>query len=198
MIRINLIPHRAEYRNKQITEYIVVFLMAVFATVAIIIILDLWATQDLTTLQEEQATLKTRNSELSKKIGELRNLDTLRKDVEGKLQIVDELQAGRFRSLNSLNAIAESIPQNVWIDQLDDNDGNILLSGFGESSKAVANFMRAIDLSTVFADVNLQYDQEHVENENNIRKFILSFRRLTLAEIEANKTKKVEGGSNEL
>ena len=196
MIRINLIPHRAEFRKKQIIEYITVFSVAVVSTLLLIVLVDIWETQTLTELQEEQAMLRTRNDELSKKIGELRNLDALRKDVESKLQIVDELQEGRFRSLKTMQAISESIPQNVWIDQMQDDDGKLVMSGFGESSQAIANFMRAVELSNYFADVALQFDQEFLMDDAAIRKFIVSFRRLTLAEQNA-KAKKETGEANE-
>lgn len=185
MIRINLIPHRAEFRKKQIIEYITVFVSSILLVIGIIIVIDIWSTQELTDLQAEQALLKTKNAQLSKKIGELRNLDSLRKDVEGKLQIVDELQAGRFRSFNTLVAIANAIPQNIWLVALKDNAGSISLTGLGESSKAVANFMRALETSIYFDDVSLTVDKEAKAEGIEVRQFVLTFHRLTLAEREA-------------
>jgi type IV pilus assembly protein PilN len=185
MIRINLIPHRAEFRKKQIIEYITVFVSSILLVVGIIIVIDVWSTQGLTDLQAEQALLKTKNAQLSKKIGELRNLDSLRKDVESKLQIVDELQAGRFRSFNTLVAITKAIPQNIWLVSLKDSSGSLSLTGLGESSKAVANFMRALESSTYFDDVRLTVDKEAKAEGVEVRQFSLTFHRLTLAEQEA-------------
>ncbi len=185
MIRINLIPHRAEFRKKQIIEYITAFVSSILLVVGIIIVIDVWSTQELTDLQAKQALLKTQNAQLSKKIGELRNLDSLRKDVEGKLQIVDELQAGRFRSLNTLVAIAKAIPQNIWLVSLKDNSSNLSLTGLGESSKAVANFMRALQTSIYFDGVSLTVDKEAEAEGVKVRQFTLTFHRLTLAEQEA-------------
>ena len=150
-----------------------------------IIVIDIWSTQELAGLQAEQALLKTQNAQLSKKIGELRNLDSLRKDVESKLQIVDELQAGRFRSFNTLVAIAKAIPQNIWLVALKDNAGSLSLTGLGESSKAVANFMRALETSVYFDDVHLTVDKEAEAEDIKVRQFVLTFHRLTLAEQEA-------------
>ncbi|WP_038246743.1 PilN domain-containing protein [Ghiorsea bivora] len=185
MIRINLIPHRAEFRKKQIIEYITVFVSSILLVVGMIIVIDIWSTQELTDLQAEQALLKTQNAQLSKKIGELRNLDSLRRDVESKLQIVDELQAGRFRSFNTLVAIAQAIPQNIWLVALKDDAGSLSLTGLGESSKAVANFMRALETSIYFDDVRLTVDKEAEAEGIKVRQFVLTFHRLTLAEQEA-------------
>jgi len=185
MIRINLIPHRVAIREKQIIEYITVFVGSILTVLALAIMINILTTQDLTDLQAEKLSLRSENAQLSRKIGELRNLDGLRQDVESKLAIVDELQAGRFRTLNTLNAIATSMPQNIWINALKDAKGKLTLSGFGESSKAVANFMRALQASLYFKDVSLAVDQEAEAEDAIVRKFALNFRRLTLAEQEA-------------
>jgi len=182
MIRINLIPHRAQFRQKQILEYITVFVASVMMVLLMVAAVNFWSSQDLNAFQQEKANLTTRNAVLSKKIGELRNLASLREEVEGKLQIVDELQAGRFRSLITLNAISEAIPQNIWINTLEDKAGNMSVTGFGESSKAVANFMRALEVSEMFDGVTLAVDQSAIVGGVEVRKFELSFRRRTLAE----------------
>ena len=182
MIRINLIPHRSQFRHKQIIEYITVLFASILLVAAIIVTIDIWSSQELSNLQNEKSALKLQNSLLSKKIGELRNLADLRKEVEGKLEIVDELQAGRFRALNTLDAIANAIPQNIWITMLRDKEGSIEVLGFGESSQAVANFMRALQLSKTFDDVSLSVDQSATVGGVDVRKFELSFRRLKLAE----------------
>ncbi|MDX8387224.1 MAG: PilN domain-containing protein [Ghiorsea sp.] len=184
MIRVNLIPHRIAFRQKQIIEYITVTVSAILFVLALVVAVDVWSTQELTDLQAEQASLRAQNAELRKKTGELSNLDNLRKEVVGKLQIVDELQAGRFRSLNTLDGIAEAIPQNIWITKLDDKGGAMALSGFGESSQAVANFMRALQTSLTFSDVRLTVDQEAEAGGMSVRKFALTFHRLTLVEQE--------------
>ncbi|MDX8384611.1 MAG: PilN domain-containing protein [Ghiorsea sp.] len=190
MIRINLLPHRAEFRQQQIIEHVIVFVAMVLLAITLVIAVDVVSTKGLTTLQDEFSQLKAKNTQLSRKIGELRNLDSLRQDVEGKLEIVDELQAGRFRSLNTLYAIAMAIPQNIWLERLRDKGNSLELSGFGESSKAIANFMRSIGASEVFDTVVLGVDQSADKDGVQMRKFSLTFRRLSLAEQAANTARK--------
>jgi len=95
------------------------------------------------------------------------------------------LQAGRFRSFNTLVAITKAIPQNIWLVSLKDSSGSLSLTGLGESSKAVANFMRALETSIYFDDVHLTVDKEAVAEGVKVRQFSLTFHRLTLAEQEA-------------
>jgi type IV pilus assembly protein PilN len=189
MIRINLIPHREAFRKQQIIEYIVVFVAAITVAIALVVAVDIWATKDLTSSKDEYALLKSKNASLTKKIGELRNLDSLRKEVEDKLKIVDELQAGRFRSLTTLEAIAKSLPQNIWLTDIEDKNSTIKLKGYGESSQSIANFMRTLDKHRLFNAIRLSVDEAAVVEGANVRKFSLSFHRLTLQEQKAEQKK---------
>ncbi|OIP98506.1 MAG: hypothetical protein AUK35_11150 [Zetaproteobacteria bacterium CG2_30_46_52] len=194
MIRINLLPHRESFRKQQIVEYIIVLAVAVALTVMAIVGVDSSSTEDLVTLESESQSLKAQNTRLSKKIGELKNLDSLRKEVEGKLAIVDELQAGRFRSFTTLVAISEGLPSNTWITEIMDNGKLISLSGFGESSKSIANFLRFLENSELFDNVKLVVDQVAISNGARVRKFQLTFARLGLAEQELKRKKLAEKG----
>jgi len=190
MIRINLIPYRVAFRQQQIIEHISIFVAALLIAILLIVTVDVWSSKELSDLQDEQKGLQAQNAALSKKIGELRNLDALRRDVEGKLQIVDELQSGRFKSLNTFNAIAEAIPENIWITRLTDQPGQLILTGYGESSKAVANFMRAIEQREEFENVNLTVDKQAIAEGVEVRQFGLSFHRLSLKEKTEQAAKK--------
>lgn len=155
MIRINLIPYREARRQRQILQHVGNFVaVLVLAVVLVIGVHTVFSTQ-LADLQEETAQLTAQNKVLKEKIGKIEHLDSLRADVERKLEIVDRLQEGRFHSLMTLHNIAQVIPRNVWLKSITDNTTVISLVGLAESNKAVANFMRLLDQSAIFSDVKL-------------------------------------------
>ncbi|MFQ5581198.1 MAG: PilN domain-containing protein [Mariprofundaceae bacterium] len=178
MIRINLLPYRAARRQEQILQHIAVALGAIGLVIVLSLILHLVATSQLSDLQNEYGNLRAQNVALQKKIGKIRNLDNLRKDVEKKLQLVDRLQAGRFRSLKTLHDLARVIPENVWLTQVANAGDEIKLSGLGESNKAVANFMRALDQSPLFSNVRLQVISRTTVENVPVRNFDLSLSRV--------------------
>ncbi|MDQ6989134.1 MAG: PilN domain-containing protein [Mariprofundaceae bacterium] len=198
MIRINLLPHRVEFRQHQILEHVIVFVAVVLLALALVITVNVLYTSSLDDLKAESSGLQQQNQVLIREIGELRNLDNLRQDVEGKLAIVDELQAGRFRSLQTLYTIADTMPENIWLERIVDKGGVLNITGMGESSKAVANFMRALPASKIFDDVTLLVTQEAKLNEISVRKFALNFRRLTLAEQESRAAQAADAQSEAL
>ena len=155
MIRINLIPYREARRQRQILQHVGNFVAVLLLAVALIMGVHTVSSMQLTELQEETAQLTAQNKVLKEKIGKIEHLDALRADVERKLEIVDKLQEGRFRSLVTLHEIAQLIPRNVWLKSITDTTTDISLVGLAESNKAVANFMRQLDQSPVFANVRL-------------------------------------------
>ncbi|MDQ6959034.1 MAG: PilN domain-containing protein [Mariprofundaceae bacterium] len=179
MIRINLIPYRGVRRQRQILQHIAAALGVVGLAVVISLGLHIYGSSTLSGLQDNLASLRAQNKTLNLKIGKIRDLDKLRKDVQRKLALVDELQDGRFRSLETLLALSHAIPENVWLLDAKDSGGNLQLNGLGESNKAVANFMRALDQEPVFSRVNLKVIERKTIGSVPVRKFSLKMRRVT-------------------
>lgn len=192
MIRINLLPYRAQRRQGQILQHLTILLGMILITSMSMFIADVIKTSELTTLEDEFSSLKAQNNVLKKKIGKIRNLDKLRQEVERKLELIDKLQEGRFHSLVTLNGLAEVIPENVWLTSVSDSSGTLAISGLGESNKAVANFMRALDQSPLFANISLQTISRTQSGNVPVRMFSLTMSRIDV-EKEKSDTNKGAG-----
>ena len=178
MIRINLLPYRPARRQRQILQHLGVALGAV-TLVALISLGAQWiSTSQLSSLKQEYQSLRGQNLALMKEIGRIKDLDKLRADVERKLGLVDQLQRGRFRSLNTFVALAKVIPANVWLTSIKDTGAEIRLSGIGESNNAVADFMRALDASPLFTNIRLQVITRTEASGMAVRQFDLVINRV--------------------
>ncbi|MDX8395479.1 MAG: PilN domain-containing protein [Mariprofundaceae bacterium] len=189
MIRINLLPYRTQLRQQQILQHLGVAIGVILIAVILVFTVDTYKTMQLTELQEDFGQVRAQNTALMKKIGKLRNLDKLRADVQGKLELVDRLQQGRFYSLVTLNEIAQVIPENVWVTSIADRNRQLSIAGLGESNKAVANFMRALDKSPVFSNISLQVIQRTNAAGIAVRSFRMTLDRVDAAKDEAEPSK---------
>ncbi len=179
MIRINLLPYRTQRRQAKILQHLVVALGVIFVAASLVFTADLIKTSELTTLEDTFSDLKNQNATLQKKIGKIKDLDKLRTDVERKLELVEELQKGRFFALVTLNKLATVIPENVWLKSIATKEGTITISGLGESNKAVANFMRALDQEAVFSNIALSQITRTQVGNIPVRSFSLTMNRVT-------------------
>jgi len=178
MIRINLIPYRAARQQQQTMQHISAFFAVVVLAALLALGAQTYASLQLADLKEETIAIQKQNDELKSKIGTIANLASLRADVERKLKIVDRLQEGRFRSLKTLHAIAQLIPENVWLDKIKEAGDTIELSGLGESNKAVASFMRKLDMSPLFSNVRLGEIRRVMKGGLPVRRFSLKLARV--------------------
>ncbi len=155
MIRINLLPHREAKRQRQILQHIAAAVAVLGLAVALSIGLHVIYSSMLSGLQDEEARLIEENRKVREVLGKIEHLDKLRTDVENKLDVVGNLQKGRFRSLNTLVSFSMDIPGNVWLTDIKDENGNLSISGIAESNRAVARFLRLLERSELFDDVRL-------------------------------------------
>ena len=179
MIRINLLPYRTQRRQTKILQHLVVALGVVFVAASLVFTADLIKASELTELEDTFSELKAQNVQLQKRIGKIKDLDKLRTDVERKLELVEELQKGRFYALVTLNKLATVIPENVWLQSIATKEGTITISGLGESNKAVANFMRALDQEAVFSNIALSKITRTNVGNIPVRSFSLTMNRVT-------------------
>ena len=178
MIRINLIPYRVARQQQQISQHLGNFIGIIVLAGVLSMGAHMMASAQLDDLKVEATQLTAKNQELKEKIGKIEHLDALRVEVERKLEIIDQLQKGRFRSLMTLNEIAQVIPKNVWLTSIKDSSEEIGLEGLAESNKAVANFMRMLDRSPLFSNVKLNGISRVEMDGMAVRKFTLNLDRM--------------------
>ncbi len=194
MIRINLIPYRVARQQQQISQHLGNFIGVIVLAGVLSMAAHMMASTQLNDLIVETAQLTAKNQEMKDKIGKIEHLDALRIEVERKLEIVDQLQKGRFRSLITLNEIAQVIPKNVWLKSIKDNSESIRLEGSAVTNKAVASFMRMLDQSPLFSNVKLHGISRDKVDETVVRKFTLNLGRTIEISNDTGKTATMRAG----
>jgi type IV pilus assembly protein PilN len=67
----------------------------------------------------------------------------------------------------------------VWLKSIDNKGEKIKISGLGESNKAVANFMRALDQEAIFSDIALSKITRVKIGKIPVRDFSLTMTRVS-------------------
>jgi len=194
MIRINLLPYRDDRRRAQILRYVLVALGALAVTGMLILATYSWSSMQLADAKGDLENIQMRNKTLTAKIGELSKFKEVQAEVQKKLDVVDKLQGGRFRSLETVQALSQAIPKNVWLTQVMDTGGRISISGFGESNRAVSAFMRALEEQKVFSGVRLQVIKRESSGGVALRSFALTMDRIEPAKPADTTVAKKAGG----
>jgi hypothetical protein len=94
-----------------------------------------------------------------------------KKALDAQLSTIKTLSKERLRIVKSLDAIQSLIPQKVWLTELVITDNKVEIEGRAIEDIAIADFMRDIEDSVFFMNVNLAGSEELRFAEGSIKKF---------------------------
>jgi type IV pilus assembly protein PilN len=175
MIKINLLPVRAAKRKETARQQIVI----VAGTLVIVLLLALGAysyflirisstTDEITKAGQELAALKAQ-------IGKINELEKLKAEVTKKLDVLNQLRREKTGPVNRLKAISQAVPDRLWITGYTESGPTVTLSGVAFSEELIADFMRNLEQSPDFMNVELVVSEQVMVSGVKLKKFDLRF-----------------------
>ncbi len=159
MIRINLLPIRKTQKTKTVQQQL---LVAVAILIAAIIASIIWtaavgskAAQRNEKVAEKQEELK----QLDKIIGEVNEFTQKKKELEEKLQVIENLRKSKTGPVKALDDLASEIPNRVWLSGITENAGSVAIEGQAIDPEDVSAFMKSLQKSTYFSGIVLAYSK---------------------------------------
>lgn len=149
MIRINLLPHRAEKRKLLRQQF-----FALSGLVAILA-LAIWfiGYGYINSLIEDQTAknefLKKEIAVLDKQIEEIQKLKEQTESLLARKQIIESLQANRSETVHLFNELAKQLPSGVYLRSIKQDGQKITLVGYAQSNARVSTLMKNLDDSPV-------------------------------------------------
>lgn len=144
MIKINLLPVRQAAKRESGRQFLIGGLMFV-VIVGVANYYWYWLRDTERGRKQEQVNESNRRiAELDKVIGEVNKLNQRKKEVTEKLAILDKLRKQRAGPVRMLDALATCIPKKVWIDDFNESNSAVRLSGNGDSHDDVSEFIKGL------------------------------------------------------
>lgn len=145
MPRINLLPWRAELRQKRKKDFLVALLGAVIVAGALVYATKL-TVQGWTSAQASRnATLRTEIEALDRQIEEIGGLETQRDRLLARMQIIDQLQRSRPEVVHLFDELVSTLPEGVHLTEVHQSEERVEIKGAAQSSTRVSALMRNID-----------------------------------------------------
>jgi type IV pilus assembly protein PilN len=145
MPRINLLPWRAELRQKRKKEFLVALLGTVIVG-GLLVYGSKLTVQGWTRGQNNRnAVLRTEIAELDKQIAEIGGLETQRDRLLARMEIIDQLQRSRPEVVHLFDELVNTLPEGVHLTEVKQAESRIEIHGSAQSSTRVSALMRNID-----------------------------------------------------
>jgi type IV pilus assembly protein PilN len=145
MPRINLLPWRAELRQKRKKEFVVA-LMGSLIVAAGAVYLSKLTVQGWTRAQNSRnEVLRGEIATLNNQIAEIKTLETQRDRLKARMDIITRLQRSRPEVVHLLDELVKAIPEGVYLTEVVQAGTRIEIQGNAQSSTRVSALMRNID-----------------------------------------------------
>ncbi len=175
MIKINLLPVRAAKRKESARQQAVI--LAGSLVLVLLIALAAWSyfLIRINSANDEISKANQELSELKAKIGKINELEKLKAEVTKKLDVLTQLRRERTGPVNRLLTISQAVPERLWLTGYSESGTTVTVSGVAFTEELIADFMRNIEQSPDFMNVELVVSEQVMVSNMKLKKFELRF-----------------------
>jgi len=184
VIRINLLPTRKAKRQEASQRQFLLMGLAVLGTIGLVIFFHLQATSELESAQHDNTILQADVAKLKQELGDYDKIRGQREELLKQRKTIQALEAGRNGPVFLLRELSEILspgkgptfdrvtyeealrkdpnagftnwePKRAWLDSYTETKLEVKLRGAAKSNEDVAEFLKRLNSSVFFKDVNL-------------------------------------------
>lgn len=171
MIKINLLPVRAARKKETLNQQLIIFIISVVAVVAAIFVIYFFLQVKISSTKGEIARSEAEIQELKTKIGKINNLKKLKEEVKKKLDVLEMLRKAKIGPVNRLMVLSSSTPDKLWLTKYFEKDSNVSITGISFNEDLIASFMRNLEYSADFENVELVVSEQTDMKGIKVKKF---------------------------
>lgn len=145
MIRINLLPHRAEKRKAQQVQFIAFSVISVAIGVLIVGFVHVAIMTQIDNQERRNAYLNKEIVVLDRQIDEIKKLREQTKSLLARKTVVENLQSTRADVVHLMDQMLRILPDGVYLKSLKQTGNKINLVGYAQSNARVSTLMRSIE-----------------------------------------------------
>jgi type IV pilus assembly protein PilN len=145
MIRINLLPHRAEKRRAKQLQFIVLSVISIVLGAFLVGLVHMAIGTQISYQERRNNYLKQETAVLDRQIAEIKKLRTQTQSLLARKNVVENLQSTRSDVVHLLDQMLRILPEGVHLKSMSQAGQKISLVGYAQSNARVSTLMRAID-----------------------------------------------------
>ena len=184
MIRINLLPTRRAKRQEAGQRQFVAMGLAILATIGLIVFFHLQATNELEKAKHDNTLLQADVARLKSELGDYDKVRAQREELLRQRKTIQSLETGRTGPVYLLRELSEILSpgkgptfdrvtyeealrkdpnagfsnwetKRVWLESYAEENLRVRVRGAAKSNEDVAEFLKRLNSSVFFKDVNL-------------------------------------------
>ncbi|OGS95454.1 MAG: fimbrial protein [Gallionellales bacterium RBG_16_56_9] len=175
MIRVNLLPHRAEKRKARQIQFIAFGVISLVLGIIVVGIVHAAISSQISYQERRNEYLKEETAKLDKQIAEIRKLREQTESLMARKTVVENLQSTRSDVVHLLDQMLRILPDGVYLRSIKQTGNKINLIGYAQSNARVSTLMRAIEDSPWLDSPALVEIHATTVNGTRVSEFTLNF-----------------------
>jgi type IV pilus assembly protein PilN len=145
MVRINLLPHRAERRAQRRRDFYTLIGLAFGAAIVLVVAIAFIINGYINVQAERNNFIKAENAKLDEQIKEIATLRQELEALKARQQAVEDLQADRNLPVHLLDELVRRVPEGVYLQSLVQDNLKVTLTGLAQSNDRVSELLRNLN-----------------------------------------------------
>jgi len=191
MARINLLPWRETLRKKRQRDFGIYALAAVLFMGAAAGGVHFYVEGMIDSQVKRNQYLKKEIAAMDRKIKEIKELEKTKAKLLARMNVIQTLQISRPEVVHLMDELVLTIPEGLFLTQLNQKGSKLALSGRAQSNARVSAYMRNIDDSKWIGNPSLQVISNKSKTGTGMSHFTLNAKQTSpIAKVEKPKKKK--------
>lgn len=178
MIRINLLPREERIAAARISLPNLGALAPLSILGVVLLIVGITATLErakVRALRSDVVELREEVEAIRPQVDRVKRLTEQREELEHRLEIIRQLDHGRFLSVRLMDNMSREVPRYMWLTDLNqEGAASVSLKGITFSNLIVAEFMMRLERSPMFANVDLVRTEKGDIVGRNVMEFAIT------------------------
>lgn len=178
MIRINLLPVRAEKKKKLAKQQIEA---AGMSFIFLLLVISAVHYYKLTEIRNLKGDIENKERELSLfkiKTGEFTKIRDENKITKQRLAVVQQLEENRTGPVKLLEEIGAAIPEKAWLNKITDGEGAVFLAGSALSDEDISQFMKNLEKVSGVRKVELEVAEVVDKGSIKVKSFSIKMEKI--------------------
>lgn len=175
MIRINLLPHRAEKRRARQIQFVSLCVITLVAAAVVVGLVHAVISARIDYQDRRNQYLKNETAKLDRQIAEINKLREQTRALLARKEVVENLQSTRSDVVHLLDQMLRILPDGVYLASIKQSGNRINLVGYAQSNARVSTLMRAIEDSPWLDSPSLVEIHAATANGVRVNQFTLNF-----------------------
>ena len=175
MIRINLLPLRASRKKETVRQQVSILALSVVGVFLVGLCLYFLLLAKISTATAQIDNSENEIKSLKAKIGTIDNIKKLQTEVKKKLDVLSQLRRDKSGPASRLAALSDAVPPKLWLTRYAESGGNVSISGFALNEDLIATFLKNLQSSGAFTNVELQVSEQANAGGEMAKRFDIAF-----------------------